>query len=270
VNKRKKLPFQKIKSLYEGLKPKLKESIENQIRQHWDTFMGYWIREANSLEGEQKDIGEQEIEHCGETCLILSKSKAVESAKIEEFVKKNHLADEKKRAKLEQSEFFIKDLLEAWDFRDKDLAQKLNPPTRRFADYDRDLEKARESKEKEEYLSMRLTEKYSVTSTLTEKDTLRPHIINADSASKLIFETTKGTYASVQQELRLFLFMWPDLKELRREEFLLDQIAKFQDACNTMLKDLTIQIMAIPFVPLKYKPKTRNQKKNEAVNSEVS
>ena len=46
------------------------------------------------------------------------------------------------------------------------------------------------------------SDKYNVQSIVLERDTMRPHIVNTDKATRLIFETHNGSFAQIEQELK--------------------------------------------------------------------
>lgn len=119
------------------------------------------------------------------------------------------------------------------------------------------IEKFLESPYSQNIATFLAADKYKVESIVLERETMRPHIINTDKATRLIFETHNGSFTQIEQEMKLIIFVWPDNELSQREEVIFEEIDKFRDACSRLFRSLMLNVMRIRFIPLKFKPKDR-------------
>src|SRR4051812_14856217 len=82
------------------------------------------------------------------------------------------------------------------------------------------------------------TNKYDVVTALLDPKAIRPIITNSENAKKIIFDINRDLYINVEYESKSSIFLWKDLKDLDTDDFLINEMVKFQDACNEALEDM--------------------------------
>jgi hypothetical protein len=94
------------------------------------------------------------------------------------------------------------------------------------------------------------TSKYDVVTALLDPKSLRPFIINSENAKKIVFDVNRDMYINVEYESKSNIFLWKDLKDIDTDDFLINEMVKFQDACNEALEDMIKELSEIKRVPL--------------------
>jgi hypothetical protein len=115
-----------------------------------------------------------------------------------------------------------------------------------------------------------LTTKYDVLSSMIDPSAIKPYITNYEGARKVVFEVNRDLYINVEYESSMNIFLWQDLKNANKDDFLVQEMIKFQDSCEEALQDLVIELSEIKRIPLnfRYEPPRPEDEKLEQENLE--
>ncbi len=121
--------------------------------------------------------------------------------------------------------------------------------------WERDDEEEENYKLDKSKLILHANEKYENHSGLIEAATSRPHLVHSEFTRKIIFEYKGDLFVDIEQDLRCCIPLWRDIPDLAKENYVMGEISKFKEYCDTNFKQILIEAAAFPLIPLKNKPK---------------
>ena len=174
---------------------------------------------------------------------------------------RNHIsrkvADSEIYKELCKSSNFVLDPLNAWGMRTENA--KVRRARKRYEDFklagkEEDYFNTETLKDLVNFYAL---DKYEVSSILVEADNCRPHIINKDKATRIVFESYDGAYIQIEQEMDMVMLLWDSKK---REDYFYKEVSKFRESTKVLFKGIITNLMRMRNSPLRFIPKDPNAK----------
>lgn len=94
---------------------------------------------------------------------------------------------------------------------------------------------------------------------MIDDEQMKPQVITTDNCRKIVIDHNRDLYVDVDQELKLYVFIWNELNVELNESFFLTELSKFKDICDSALKKTIVDLSYISNLPLKYRTKVKPQ-----------
>lgn len=95
-----------------------------------------------------------------------------------------------------------------------------------------------------------LTNKDDLLTAMIDPYMIRPYITNYENIKKIVFDINRDMYINVEYEAQTNVFLWSDLEDVNSDDFLINEMVKFQDACGDALQEMISELSEIKRVPL--------------------
>lgn len=222
-------------------------------------MVGGWACDLQSVKdpdnsGFLKDV--KEVKHNEKACYLMSSGEMNDSNTIRNHISRK-IIDPDTYKLLKKSNNFVLDPLNAWGMRTEGV--KVKKARKRFEDLklvgkEDDYFETESLKDLVNFFAM---DKYEISSILVENDNCRPHIINKDRATRIVFETYDGSYIQIEQEMDLIMFLWDPKK---KEDYFYREVSKFRDSTKLLFKGIISNLMRLRNSPLRFVPRDDQQK----------
>jgi hypothetical protein len=193
----------------------------------------------------------------GKICGVLNKNIDVPDDAIRNKMKQK-LLDENSYYKFMSSRHLIKNNMKKWELeKDSIKVAKTKQTDDSLLEGGPQKKEEEQTKHRNMKLGFFLTQKSESYTSISEVDTLKPHLANLETTKRIAFELNGDLYINIEHELKLHIFAWPSVPDLMKEENLIGEFTRFQDSCEQVFRDLMIEISGFPKIPLMFKIKRR-------------
>jgi hypothetical protein len=204
--------------------------------------------------GHLQDI--KEVKHNEKDCYLMNSGDMNDSNLMRNHISRK-VADSEIYKELCKSPNFVLDPLNAWGMRTENA--KVRRARKRYEDFklagkEEDYFNTETLKDLVNFYAL---DKYEVSSILVEADNCRPHIINKDKTTRIVFESYDGAYIQIEQEMDMVMLLWDSKK---REDYFYKEVSKFRESTKVLFKGIITNLMRMRNSPLRFIPKDPNAK----------
>jgi hypothetical protein len=222
-------------------------------------MVGGWACDLQSVKdpensGLLRDV--KEVRHNERDCYLMSSGEMNDSNTVRNHISRK-IIDPESYKQLKNSLNFVIDPLNAWGMRTESV--KVKKARKRYEDLKMvgKEEEYFETETLKDLVNFFAMDKYEISSVLVENDNCRPHIINKDKATRIVFETYDGSYIQIEQEMDLIMFLWDPKK---KEDYFYREVSKFRDSTKLLFKGIISNLMRLRNSPLRFVPRDDQQK----------
>lgn len=221
--------------------------------------MGGWACDLQTAKdpddsGHIQDV--KEVRHNDKECFLMNSGDMNDSNLMRNHISRK-VADKDIYDELRKTPNFVLDPLNAWGMRTENA--KVKRARRRYEDF-KLAGKEQEYFETEtlkDLVNFYALDKYEVSSVLVESDNCKPHIINKDKATRIVFESYDGAYIQIEQEMDLVMLLWDSKK---REDYFYKEVSKFRESTKQLFKGIITNLMRLRNSPLRFVPRDATAK----------
>lgn len=217
-------------------------------------MVGGWAYDLQSIKdpensGFLKDV--KEVRHNDQDCYLMSCGEMNDSSTIRNHVSRKIL-DAETYKQLKASPNFVIDPLNAWGMRTENIKVKKARKRYEAMSVAGKEEDYFETESLKDLVNFYAIDKYELSSVLVENNNCRPHVINKDKATRIVFESYDGSYIQIEQEMDLVVLLW-DSK--RKEDYFYKEVSKFRESTKALFKGIISNLMRLRNSPLRYVPR---------------
>jgi hypothetical protein len=222
-------------------------------------MVGGWAYDLQSVKdldnsGFLKDV--KEVRHNERDCYLMSSGEMNDSSMIRNHISRK-VIDPETYKELKGTPNFVIDPLNAWGMRTESV--KVKKARKRYEDLKLvgKEDDYFETESLKDLINFYALDKYEISSVLVENGNCRPHIINKDRATRIVFESYDGSYIQIEQEMDLILLLWDTKK---KEDYFYREVSKFKDSTKALFKGIISNLMRLRNSPLRFVPREGDQK----------
>jgi hypothetical protein len=222
-------------------------------------MVGGWAYDLQSIKdpdnsGFMKDV--KEVKHNERDCYLMSSGEMNDPSTIRNHISRKVIETETYK-QLKGTPNFIIDPLNAWGMRTENA--KVKKARKRYEDMKMagKEEEYFETESLKDLINFFAIDKYEISSVLVESDNCRPHIINKDRATRIVFESYDGSYIQIEQEMDLIMLLWDPKK---KEDYFYKEVTKFRESAKVLFKGIISNLMRLRNSPLRFVPRDSDQK----------